>query len=178
MPKNIKIALWVLALVIVYSLLSSISFRAKEMFNTSIDYKAQYSAKEQDLVTTYDAYYLSFSDQYSLANINKEAFVQVTNIIMTNRADGKNLAWKWLTENQPIPYEQFTSFYANLTQFAKERYNAVLAIEQSKQKIVQSHNYNLKVFPNNWYNKVLKIEPLKYEYGYISDSTRAKFKLK
>lgn len=179
MPKQIKYAIILVVLVLIYSTISSlvtkVYLEGKILYNTTVDLKLQETAKTQELVSTYDAEYLSFVEQYKLTNVNKDAFIQVTNIVMSNRKDGKNVAWKWMQENQPIPYEQFTSFYAQLIQFTQERFNILLSIEKSRQNIVLQHNKLITTFPNTIYNRYLKIKPLEYKFGYVSDSTKKLF---
>jgi len=182
MPKQIK---WVIAIIIValtYSAISSITIKVytevKSLYNTTVDLQSQDVAKAQELVSTYDSYYLSFIDKYKLTNVSKDAFVQVTNIVMSNRKDGPNVAWKWMQENQNIPYEQFTQFYANLVEFTTERYSVLLSIEKARQDIVRNHNRLIAVFPNTLYNRYLKIKPLEYKFGYVSDSTKKLFNIR
>ena len=182
MPKQIKIAIWVVVLGLLYSLLSSVSTKiygdTKAIYNTSVEYETQYDAQTQNLISTFDSYYLSYTDQYGATSVSKEGFIELAKIAMSARADGANLAWKWVKENQPMPYAEFSSFYVNLVEFTKERYSQVLAIERQRQSIVQSHNKNITVFPNNIYNRYLKIKPIEYKAGYISDSTRKLFNIK
>ena len=178
MPKNIKIAITIILLMVCYSTCSSVANKGKELYNTSVSQRTQYAALLQKQVTTYDAYYLSFSEQYNIAGVTKEAFIQVTQIIMSGRTDGKNVAWKWVRENQQIPYDGFTSFYENLTQFVRERYKQLLVLEDNKQLIVQQNNELLYTFPNNLYNHFLHIQPLAYTYGYLSDSTKKLYNIK
>jgi hypothetical protein len=95
---------------------------------------------------------------------------------MSNRKDGQNLAWKWSQENQQIPYEEFTVFYKELSSFISERYFDNMKIEREKQALVQSHSKLLQIFPNNLYNKIIHIQPLKYKQGFVSNKTKQLFK--
>lgn len=135
-----------------------------------------YNKINQEQVSNYDGYYLTFNDKRINANINKDAFIEVTNIIMTNRKDGQNVAWKWMQENQQIPYNEFTSFYKELSSFISERYQDNMLIEKNKQIIVKDHNLLISTYPNNLFNKILDINPLIYKAGYISNETKSKFK--
>ena len=71
-------------------------------------------------ITNWDGYYNIFIDKSKNANINKETFIEVTNIVMSARKDSQNLAWKWNQENQNIPFEEFTYFYKELSSFISE----------------------------------------------------------
>ena len=95
---------------------------------------------------------------------------------MENRADGKNLTWKWLQENQQIPYEQFTIFYADLSDFITKQREGYFSIEKACQVIANQNNTLLDTFPNNIYNHFLKQERINFEYGFLSDSTENVFK--
>jgi len=81
---------------------------------------------------------------------------------MSARKDGNNIAWKWVQENQNIPFEEFTIFYKQLSSFISQKFNENLAIERQKQAIIQKHNLLISTFPNNMYNKWLNIPVLVY----------------
>jgi hypothetical protein len=110
-----------------------------------------------------------------ITNINKETFLQVTKVIMENRADGQKITWKWIQENQQIPYEEFTKFYADLSNFITSQREGYFSIEKECQLISNKNNTLLDTFPNNLYNKMLGCEKIKFEYGFTSDSTQAVF---
>lgn len=179
---SLKTKIWIgvtLLLIFVLSTTSSYVYdNSVSMYNTAQTNVANYSELEQKAVTLYDAKYLTFVEQTKIANINKETFVEVTNIIMSARKDGQSLAWKWVTENQRIPYEEFTVFYKQLSSFVQSQYEELYAVEREKQALVKAHNIMLTVFPNNLFNHYLKIPKMVYKYGYISDSTKLKYNLK
>ena len=110
--------------------------------------------------------------------MDKETFIEVTKLIMENRKDGQNLTWKWLQENQQIPYDQFTQFYADLSDFVASQREGYFGIEKQCQIIANQNNTLLDTFPNNLYNKMLKIEKIKFEYGVLTDRTREAFRTK
>ena len=147
------------------------------MYNTSKKLNYAYDKVVSKQITNYDGYYQAFSDKMINANINKETFIEVTNIIMSNRKDGEGVAWKWVTENQQIPYSEFSYFYKELSLFINSRYGDNMKIEEEKQEIVREHNLLLESFPNNYYNVILKIKFLKYKAGYITSATKEKFNL-
>ena len=97
---------------------------------------------------------------------------------MENRKDGQNLTWKWLQENQQIPYEEFTKFYTDLSDFITSQRKGYFDIEKVCQSIANQNNTLLDTFPNNIYNKALRLERIKFEYGFTSDSTENVFKTK
>lgn len=178
MPTQIKIIIAVVLSLVIGSFISSTFDNVKQVYNTSIEYNTQLESKTQDVISTYDAYYLSYKDQYDLGSLSKEGFIELAKIAMTARADGKNVAWKWVQENQPIPYSEFSAIYTNLVEFTKERYAQVNNLERQRQAIVQQHNQNILKFPNNLYNRWLGIKPLVYKAGYVSDSTKRLFNIK
>ena len=175
LPKSVKIAIGVILFAMLFSTCSNFFTKGTEIYNSSVSYKLEYQQLEQNQVTTYDNYYLAFKEKSSLANINKETFIQVTNIIMSARKDGANLAWKWNQENQHIPYEEFTCFYKELSAFASTRFQENNELERSKQTVVRNHNTLLTTYPGIVYNHFIKIEMLKYKEGFVSDSTKVLF---
>lgn len=178
LPIQFKILIFLLGTVLVYSALNAVYSPTKELYNKAKILEYSYDRIVQKQVTNYDGYYQVFTDKMVNANINKETFMEVTNIIMTNRKDGQGLAWKWVTENQQIPYSEFTSFYRELSSFIGQRYGDNMIIEEEKQRLVQDHNLLLETFPNNFINSYLKIKPIKYSPGYVTSETKRRFSMK
>lgn len=172
--KLLIIGLLVLV-VTLFNVVKSVYTGSTNLYNNHVTLEQNYQQVGEDQVATYQANYLSFQQQFDVASINKEAFVVVTDIIMSNRHDGQQLAWKWVSENQQIPYSEFTDFYKQLTAFTQSQYNEYLQLERRKQSIVNQHNQNIRLFPNNIYNWWLKIKPLHYKQGFVTDSTRKLF---
>ncbi len=172
LPKHIKILVGIVFLLVLWSLTFGPTIR---LYNNTKKLELSYTKEVQTQITNYDGYYLAFTDKQSNADINKKTFIEVTDIIMKNRRDGESIAWKWVQENQYIPYEEFTVFYKDLANFITERYKDNMIIEQRKQSIVQEHNTLLSTFPNNFYNYFLGINKMKYSFGYVSDNTMNKF---
>ncbi len=180
LPIQIKILIGVVITLIIISTISSVTgliySTTVNLYNSSKELQLSYDKITQEQVTNYDGYYLAFVDKQENANINKETFITVTDIIMSNRRDGQNLAWKWCTENQQIPYHEFTAFYKELSSFISERYQDNMRVERVKQDIVQKHNLLISRWPNNYINRYLQIKELQYKQGYISEITKQKFK--
>lgn len=176
LPLHIKIVLSIVVIVVIYSLINSVATPCIDLYNTTKKLELSYNKKVQEQVTNYDGYYQAFTDKQNNADfVTKDVFIHVTTIIMENRRDGENVAWKWLQENQNIPYSEFTVFYKELSSFISERYQDNMRIEREKQSIVEQHNSVLLTFPNTFYNKFLKIDPLQYKFGYLSDKTKERF---
>lgn len=182
LPLALKLFIAVCIIGMLYSAVSSlVTFvysSTTVIYNQSVNYKLDYAATVENQVTTWDNNYLAFKDKYGLADISKETFVKVTQIIMQARTDGPNVAWKWAHENQNIDYEQFTSFYRDLSAFTAARFAENNNIERQKQDIVRKHNLLLTTFPGIIYNHYLKLPLLEYNKGFVSDETRKLFKLK
>lgn len=174
--------LWIgFTLILVFSITSCSQYlysKAVALHNTSQENYLSYDQKEQQAISLFDANYLTFTEKSKIANINKDAFIAVTEIIMSNRKDGQGLAWKWITENQPIPYEEFTVFYKDLSEFVNTQYSAIYNIEYEKQNIVKQHNLMLRQWPNNLFNRYMSIKEMNYRFGYVTDSTRKMFNLR
>ena len=149
--------------------------KGAKMYNTSKIYHNNYTQKVQEKKGFYDKLWKTYLQKEKITNINKETFLQVTKMIMENRADGKNLSWKWLQENQQISYEQFTIFYADLSDFITSQREGYFGIEKECQLIASQNNTLLDTFPNNMYNKILKLKRIDFEYGFTSDSTEVVF---
>lgn len=177
LPIQIKLSIAIiLAFIVILPLISTYEDGTK-LYNKATSFRLENDALIQKQRTNYDGYYQAFMDKQANASINKEAFIEVTNIIMTNRKDGQNLAWKWNQENQQIPYEEFTSFYRELSAFISARYADNMEIERQKQDIVKQHNILISIYPNNLINKYfLHIDKLVYKEGYITEFTKTRFK--
>lgn len=141
---------------------------AQKNLNVEIQYK-------QEKETFYDNYWKSYQLTDNVVIQNKETLLEVTNIVMNARKDGEQLTWKWLQENQPIPFSEFTKFYSGLIDFIQSQRAGLLAIENKHQQLSQEHNTLLKTFPNNLYNKVLDIPYIQYKPGFTSTKTQEVF---
>jgi len=146
-----------------------------DLFNTSKLYHNTYIQKVQEKKGFYDKMWKTYLAKDKITNINKETFIKVTKIIMENRRDGENVTWKWLQENQPITYSEFTKFYADLSDFITNQRAGYFDIEKQCQRIANYNNTMLDTFPNNIYNKVLGLDKISFEYGFTSDSTERVF---
>jgi hypothetical protein len=176
MPLQIKILIAILVCFLITRVVNYTYNSSVDLYNKSKQYALSYEKVKQEQISNYDGYYNTFIDKQDNANINKETFLYVTNIIMSNRKDGEQLSWKWVTENQQIPYNEFSDFYIDLSNFIRERYADNMQIERNKQALVNSHNLLISTYPNNIINKWLNIQPLTYEFGFISKETKQKFK--
>lgn len=95
---------------------------------------------------------------------------------MQGRSDGQNVSWKIVHENQNIPYNEFTAFYADLSNFVTSQREEYYKLETQAMSIIQQQNSMLDSFPNNIYNKVLDIKKLNYSPGFTSSRTEIVFK--
>lgn len=175
LPVQIKLLLIAVVLLILYSVASRVYKGTTSFYNTSKNYEFTYVQLTQQQITTFDNNYLIFKDKCTIAELNKETFVVVTQIIFENRADGMNVAWKWMQENQQVPYTEFTKFYSDLSAFVRERYDENNAIELQKQNIAKNQNQLLATFPGVIYNYFLKMPKLTYTEGFITEDTRILF---
>lgn len=160
------------------SFINSTYKKVTNFYNTTVEYKLDYNKETENQIITWDNKFNNFKEISTVTEVNKETFLTVTDIIMSNRKDGMNLAWKWNQENQQIPYEEFTIFYKELVQFSKERFQENINIERKKQSIAQAHNKTLETFPGIIYNYFLNIKPLEYKKGFVTKETKTLFNLK
>jgi len=142
-----------------------------KMYNKSKTLHNAYTQKVQEKAGFYDKLWKTYLQKEKITNVNKETFILVTKIIMENRRDGQNVTWKWLQENQQIPYSEFTKFYADLSDFITTQREGYFNIETQCQAIANSNNTLLDTFPNNLYNKLIGCQRIQFEYGILSDST-------
>lgn len=175
LPIQIKILIAFVVVLILYSTTKQLYVSTTTFFNTVKGYEFEYTQLEQNQITTFDNNYLIFKDKSNITELSKETFIMVTQIIFENRADGMNVAWKWVRENQNVDYTEFTKFYADLSEFTKERFKENNSIERRKQEIVKQHNLLISTFPGILYNYFLSFGTLKYKEGFISDETRLLF---
>lgn len=54
----------------------------------------------------FDKLWKVYLQKYEICELNKNTFLEVTNMIMEGRHDGEQVTWKWLQENQNIPYSE------------------------------------------------------------------------
>lgn len=141
------------------------------MYNSSKKYHNTYTQKIQEKIGFYDKLWKTYLQKDKITNVNKETFLLVTQIIMENRRDGEKVTWKWVQENQQIPYDEFTKFYADLSDFITSQREGYFNIEKECQTIANRNNTMLDTFPNNVYNKIIKLERINFQYGFLSDST-------
>ena len=173
--------MWFLVVVFIYNgfkLAIGVTSNCATLYNNSIIYHNNYIQKVQEKRGFYDKLWKTYLQKEKITNMNKDMFILVSKIIMENRKDGKNISWKWVRENQQIPYEEFTKFYVDLSNFIESQREAYFSIEKVCQGIANSNNTMLDTFPNNFYNKIVKCQKINFEYGFLSDSTDVVFKSK
>ena len=172
---TLKKVLWYfaafIAAIVLFTTISNTYSGIVKVYNTSAIYQNKYKQKEFERKSFYDKLWKVYSQKTDVAIQNKETFLQVTKLIMDGRADGKNVAWKWLHENQNIPYDQFSAFYADLSSYIEQQRNEYFKLEKETQDIANANNVLLDTFPNVIYNKFLNREKIKYEFGFTSDKT-------
>ena len=177
MKKN-KIILWSIIVLSILGLYKAIKPSISDsilIYNKSVQYKNLYKQKSDEKMGFYDKLWKVYLQKNQIAELNKDAFIEVTKIIMQGRADGDKVAWKWVQENQQIPYDQFTKFYADLSEFVFSQREAYFNIEKECMNIANQNNTMLDTFPNNIYNKVLKCEKIDFKYSFTSKKTKEVF---
>lgn len=165
--KNILILVFILSLVPIK--------QPKEFYNTSIVTYNDYQQKTQQKKPYYDKMYKSFMQKKDIAFINQEQFTLITSIIMENKKDGAQLAWKWLSEQKLIPFEEFSSFWRDLSAFVETQREGYYALEVECQQLANRHNILLSTFPNNFYNWFFSRPYAHYELGFSSNITEEVF---
>lgn len=176
--KKNKIILWsvvVLVLIGLYKVSKPAINDSVTIYNKSVQYRNLYQQKNDEKLGFYDKLWKVYLQKNQIAELNKDVFIEVTKIIMQGRADGDKVAWKWVQENQQIPYTEFTKFYSDLSEFVFSQREAYFNIEKECMLIANQNNTMLDTFPNNIYNKVLKCEKIKFKYSFTSKKTKQVF---
>lgn len=173
--KYIVIPLIFIGFIIFLSMCGSPFSKMTEMYNKHIDYVNQYEKIEYERKSYFDKMYKTYLQKNNICEINKDVFIETTKIIMEGRHDGEHVAWKWVKENQHIPYEQFSTFYFNLSIFVHEQREGYYKLEKEAMEVVRAHNTMIDIFPNNMYNKVLNIDHMVFEPGFTSIHTDTVF---
>lgn len=148
---------------------------SKAIYNQTVLYQNDYEQVSQEKEAYYDNMWKSYTLKHKVLIENKETFIEITKMIMDGRRDSEKLTWKWLQENQPVPYDQFSSFYADLSQFVETQRAGYLSLEVKSQNIAKANNVLLQSFPNNLYNKVLHRSQIDYKPGVSSTKTQKVF---
>ena len=167
--------LWLLILILVGFYAFKPAKPIISMYNTNISYVNEYDKVQQARKMFYDKMWKTYLTKNQICELNRETFIEVTSIIMQGRSDGQNVSWKIVHENQPIPYDKFSTFYADLSNFVTSQREEYYKLENQAMGIVQKQNSMLDSFPNNMYNRVLGIEKLKYTPGFTSTKTEQVF---
>lgn len=150
-----------------------------QIYNPSIVYYKQYDQKTAERLGYFDNMWKTYYAKDRIVTLNKETFIEVTRVVMEARRDGSSLTWKWLQENQPIPYNEFTKFYTDLSGFIESQRQGYYDLERQCNAIATAHNMLIDTFPNNLYNRYfVHRKPIVYEYGFLSDSTNKVFATK
>ena len=174
--KLIGWAVVIVLVVFLFKLGKTVYKGSVHVYNTSKNYQHQYQQKVEEKAGYYDKLWKTFYEKEQIADLSYEMFREVTIIIMENRRGGENLAWQWLQENQQIPYNEYTKFYTDLSNFIRAQREGYYAIEKECQRIAKENNILLETFPNRLYNKwFAKQENIVFEYGFLSDSTNNVF---
>lgn len=173
---GMKFKVWAfISIVLILIVGSKIITNLAGIYNASVVYNKQYDQKVTERLGFYDKLWKTFLAKEKITNLNRETFIEVATIQMENRKDGSAVTWKWVQENSPIPYEQFTKFYADLSDFIETQRDKYYNLETQCQDIATAHNMLIDTFPNNIYNKILGRKHIDFKYGFLSDSTRNVF---
>ncbi len=170
-----------ITLIVVFSLViygNRVSKDVAVFHNTAVQLNGNYDKKTLALPTFYDMMWKTYKQKENIGKLSEKTFIEVSKILMENRKDGANLSWKWVQENQNIPFEEFTSFYHDLSRFIESKRAEYYALELERQAAAIEYNVFLDTFPNNLYNVVLGKSHIEYSAGFTSDSTNKVFSTK
>lgn len=174
--KYIGLIITILVCLFLYKFISPVISNTIGLYNQSIVYQNNYKQKTDEKLGFYDKLWKVYLQKNQIATLNRDAFLEVTKLIMEGRADGSNVAWKWVQENQQIPYAEFTKFYSDLSDFVFSQREAYFKIEQECMAIANANNTMLDTFPNNMYNKIVNCKRIEFEYSFTSAKTKEVFR--
>jgi hypothetical protein len=143
----------------------------KAMYNQSVVAYNAYTQKSQQRGVYFDKMAKGYYQKKEISFINFDQFKQITGIIMENKKDGAQLAWKWLSEQKVIPFEEFTSLWKDLSRYVETQREGYYQLEVECQQLANANNTLLGTFPNNVYNMFLGRPYIDYKYGFTSDKT-------
>lgn len=169
------ISIAIFMLFVIFAIGRSVVLTSIEIYNSNIEYVNQYEQKSQERKGYYDKLWKTYVQKSQIAELNKDVFIEVTKSIMEGRGDGSQLAWKWVQENQQIPYSEFTKFYSDMSTFISSQREGYFNLEKECMEIAKKNNIMLLTFPNNIYNKFLGCEKIKFNYGFTSSKTKTTF---
>lgn len=146
------------------------------LWNQSVTAYNNYTQKCQQREGFYDKMYKTYSQKKEISFINQDQFTKIATIIMDNKKDGAALSWKWLSEQKLIDFQEFSSFWNDLSAFIQSQREGYYALETECQQLANANNILLSTFPNNVYNFFLHRPYAEYHYGFTSDNTAEVFR--
>jgi len=146
-----------------------------KLYNTNQENIFSSNAIKSEKKIFYDKLWKTFIQKENITTMSKDVFINITKIIMDDRSDGAKITWKWVSENQPIPYEEYTKFYADLSTFITEQREGYYQLEKKANEIAMANNLMLSKFPNNIYNVILGCKTIEYQQSISSDNTEKVF---
>lgn len=102
-----------------------------KLYNKNIEYTNQLDKQQYARKMFFDKLWKVYLQKYEICELNKNTFLEVTNMIMEGRHDGAQVTWKWLQENQNIPYSEFTKFYGDLSGFVNGQREEYYKLEEA-----------------------------------------------
>lgn len=153
------------------------SIDMKRIYNTNVAYEKTYVQLEQSTMGYYDMTWKTIADKWKISDSAKSAGLQFVKAIYENKKDGSGAGLRLLVESKLVPVENYNEFYSDLTYYVESQRKGYYELEKQKQAIVASQAVLLDTFPNNLYNKLLKIKKIDYKYGLLSNKTKADFLL-
>lgn len=70
-----------------------------KLYNKNIEYTNQLDKQQYARKMFFDKLRKVYLQKYEICELNKNTFLEVTNMIMEGRHDGAQVTWKWLQEN-------------------------------------------------------------------------------
>jgi len=153
------------------------SIDMKRIHNTNVSYEKSYTQVEQSLLGFYDMTWKTVADKWKITDSAKAAGIEFVKTIYENKRDGQGAGLRLLVEAKLIPLEQYNAFYSDLSSYIESQRKGYYELEKQKQAIVAAQGVLLDTFPNNLYNKLLRIKKIEYKYGLLSNKTKADFSL-
>lgn len=167
-----------LFLLIIFFGLSQFVINTVRFYNESVKITNQFNQKMNERLGFYNTMYLIYTQKTEMANVNKQTFIEVAKILMDGRKDGQNLSWKWVQENQPVPFAEFTHFYNQISEYVEKQRNGFFSLEKECMSLATAHDNLLQSFPNNMYNLFVNRKRLLHTYSILSEKAIQSYQTK
>lgn len=140
--------------------------KAMQYYNESVKIAITFNSKMNERLSILDRITKIPQQTMQVAKINDSSYYKNVLAIMSNRADGPSLMWKWLTENNPnANYREVSVMYQQVINSINSERDKLLSVENQLSEIDKQYTELHTLFPSNI---LLFYEAKKLNYKAIS----------